>query len=121
MSSALKAGQTLVRPWFNELTRIETVQPSGTASWGVGLVSTGRRGARQRGTAAATAITDESLTTLPRRLRSTGSTPPCCCSPAAAPTRCALLSAEQERGPDFLRLANALAALYPRAARRSAC
>jgi hypothetical protein len=26
----------------------------------------------------------------------------------------ALLTAEQERGPDFLRLANALSALYPR-------
>ncbi len=26
----------------------------------------------------------------------------------------ALLAAEQERGPDFLRLANALSALYPR-------
>ena len=26
----------------------------------------------------------------------------------------ALLSAEQDRGPDFLRLANALSALYPR-------
>ena len=26
----------------------------------------------------------------------------------------ALLRAEQERGPDFLRLANALSALYPR-------
>jgi len=26
---------------------------------------------------------------------------------------CALLKAEQDRGPDFLRLANALSALYP--------
>jgi hypothetical protein len=29
------------------------------------------------------------------------------------------LKAEQERGPDFLRLANALSALYPKGARRS--
>ena len=28
-----------------------------------------------------------------------------------------LISAEQERGPDFLRLANALSALYPRGSR----
>ena len=29
----------------------------------------------------------------------------------------ALIAAEQERGPDFLRLANALSALYPRGSR----
>lgn len=33
------------------------------------------------------------------------------CSHAA---RCALLKTEQERGPEFLRLANALSALYPK-------
>ena len=41
-----------------------------------------------------------------------------CCNALAASGRTsglsALLMAEQERGPDFLRLANALSALYPK-------
>ena len=50
-----------------------------------------------------------------RRPPWTGSTPPCCSRHRAAPRPSAIsCDAEQDRGPDFLRLANALSALYPR-------
>ncbi len=73
------------------------------------------RGARGRGKGAAVDVTDESLaaareaTTLDRvhaamLLQASGRTN----------ALRALLKAEQDRGPDFLRLANALSALYPK-------
>lgn len=73
------------------------------------------RGARRRGRRAAVDVSDESLaaaleaTTLDRvhaamLLQASGRTN----------ALRALIRAEQERGPDFLRLANALSALYPR-------
>ena len=47
--------------------------------------------------------------------RRTGSTPPCSSRPRATPRRWrALLRREADRGPDVLRLGNALAALDPR-------
>ena len=50
-----------------------------------------------------------------RQPPSTGSTPPCCSRPRAARRRSGTSCvSEQDRGPDFLRLANALSALYPR-------
>jgi putative DNA methylase len=73
------------------------------------------RGARGRGRRAAMDVSDESLaasreaTTLDRvhaaMLLQTG---------GRANALRALLEAEQDRGPDFLRLANALSALYPK-------
>lgn len=40
--------------------------------------------------------------------------PPCFCRPAFRRNGLrALIKAEQQRGPEFLRLANALSALYP--------
>ena len=54
-------------------------------------------------------------TSIAVRRLSTTSTRPCCCNRPAGPTLLrALLKAETERGPDFLRLANALSALYPK-------
>jgi hypothetical protein len=75
------------------------------------------RGRAARGKRTAVDVNDESLsaareaTTLDRvhaamLLQSSGRTT----------ALCALLKAEQDRGPDFLRLANALSALYPKGA-----
>lgn len=74
------------------------------------------RGARGRGTRASIDVSDDSLSTA-REATTLDRVHAAMLLQAGGRTNGlrALLKAEQERGPDFLRLANALSALYPRA------
>jgi hypothetical protein len=72
------------------------------------------RGARGRGRRAAVDVSDESLAAV-REATTLDRVPAAMLLQAGGRTNAlrALLKAEQDRGPDFLRLANALSALYP--------
>jgi len=85
-----KEGQILLGPLFNEPMLVETVRPGGAAVWTVGLV--GSRTHQFRRVHAAMLLQSGGRA---HALRS-------------------LLKSEVERSPDFLRLANALSALYPK-------
>lgn len=139
----LSAGQVLTGAAFDEPMRVETVRANGPGSWAVGMVGARsdrfrrvtltagdlagmtvaefpeqdfapRPTARRRGRRAAprdkqAQLRNRDATTLDRvhaamLLQANGHT-------NALRT---LITAEQNRGPDFLRLANALSALYPR-------
>lgn len=73
------------------------------------------RGGRGRGRRAAVDVSDESLATV-REATTLDRVHAAMLLQAGGRTNAlrALLKAEQDRGPDFLRLANALSALYPR-------
>ena len=103
----IRDGQVLTGALFSEPMRVESVRANGAGSWVAGLV--GMRTERFRRVAlgaddiAGLAITDSSLSYVCRqaqRGRDRGANAEGC-----------------GRGAEFLRLSNALSALYPRASR----
>ncbi len=123
----LREGQILAGPLFSEPMRVETVRPNGPNTWVAGLV--GMQSERFR-KVTLTSRDLEGLTILDapytydgdgRLLRlglqaySFGVHMAMLLQAGGrANALRALLRAEQERGPGFLRLANALSALYPK-------
>ncbi len=105
----IKPGQILTGSLFNEPMRVETVRQNGPDTWSLGLVGTQSERFRS---VTLTSRDIDSLTVL-------DATSTICAAMLlqASGQANALrtpLKAEQDRGPDFLRLANALSALYPK-------